>query len=59
VGYLTILVVSRLHTALDGRMSDEWRIGNDLEGTICALIKVLFWNMHGGTKENNRKPQTG
>jgi hypothetical protein len=58
VDYVTALSVSRLYTELDGRMGNE-RIGNDLEGSSCGLIKVLFRNLHGGTEENYRKPQSG
>jgi hypothetical protein len=42
VGYLTMLSFSR-YVTWGGRMIDEWwRIGKDLEGSVCGLIKVLL-----------------
>jgi hypothetical protein len=40
-----------INVASDGRMIDEWRrIGKDLEGNVCGLLKVLFRHLSRGTK---------
>jgi hypothetical protein len=47
--------LSRL--ASDGRMTDEWWIEKDLEGTGRSLIGVLSRNLPGGTENNRENPQ--
>jgi hypothetical protein len=38
-------------------MNEELEV--NFEGSNCGLIKALCWNLHGGIKENHRKPQSG
>jgi hypothetical protein len=43
----------------DIRMTDERKIGKDLEGSGCDVMEVLSWHLPGGTKEKHETPQPG
>jgi hypothetical protein len=56
VGYFIKLSVSGLYSV---EQWDDWQIENNLESTGHGLIKLLFWNLYGGTEENYENPQMG
>jgi hypothetical protein len=47
------------YIASNGGMIDEWRIGNDLEGSGGGLIEMLFRNFARGTEDNHENMQSG
>jgi hypothetical protein len=46
------------YIASDDRMTDEWWIGKNFEGSSYDVIRVLSQHLHGGTEENHDKPQS-
>jgi hypothetical protein len=41
--------------ASNGTVSNELRIGKDLEGSGCGLTEVPFGHLPGGTEENHER----
>jgi hypothetical protein len=43
------------YVASNGRMTNEWWIAKDVEGSSWGLIVVLFWNLPGWAEENHEE----
>jgi hypothetical protein len=43
------------HIASDGRIVDEWWIGEDLDGSYRSLIYVISWNLLRGAEKSTKK----
>lgn len=47
---MTLPIVKMIYCQMVGEVDDEME-------SICGLIEVLFWQLHGGTEEDHKKPQ--